>query len=300
MMRIRHALLSAAVSFTISLTLTPQVQAQTLFQKLFGFAGNAPVNQPLAQPRVQIPAHRFHRPTGTPNTSQSHAHQQDVDDEIGPPDSSGPYRTLCVRACDGYYFPLRHHAWRKNFSPDVKSCRLACGDEARLFYYPVDNGSPDTMVDLAGSKYSEMRHAFAYRKALAEGCTCKPAPWSAEETARHMNYAFTEAAQKAKDAAQSAGEHVDAEPASPVVSAEVPPTVVDAKDDKQVAQVEASAEKAPEPETYEPVRPPVQKVTARRKTPRQPRERVYVTGLRPALTPVYLPPRKYIWRGDVR
>ncbi len=292
-MRIRHALLSAAVSVTFSLTLTPPAQAQTLFQKLFGIGGNTGVNQPLAQPRMQIPAHRFHRSGGPSNTQQSHLrHQSDMDEEIGPPDSGGPYRTLCVRACDGYYFPLRHHALRKNFAPGVKSCRSACGDEARLFYYTEDNGSPNTMVDLSGRKYSETPHAFAYRKALSEACTCKPAPWSAEEAARHMNYAFTEAAQKAKDAAQLEGKYIEAKPAAAVANTESLVSPVDVKDNKPLALAEAVAEKALEPETYEPVRPAVQKVTARRKTFRQPRERVYVTGFRPTSTPVYLPQRK--------
>jgi hypothetical protein len=45
------------------------------------------------------------------------------------------------------------------------------------------------MVDLSGRSYASLPNAFRYRKALVEGCSCKPAPWSVEEAARHQGYA---------------------------------------------------------------------------------------------------------------
>jgi hypothetical protein len=44
------------------------------------------------------------------------------------------------------------------------------------------------MVDMRGQPYAQMPTAFVYRKKLVEGCTCKPAPWSAETAARHQGY----------------------------------------------------------------------------------------------------------------
>jgi hypothetical protein len=189
-LQLRYLILSWAVSCTCAIALAPPAEAQSFFQKLFGFgSGNAP--PPAAHvPARPLPSVRFQ------NRSERrwHPRSESAEEEIGPPDSGGPYRTVCVRACDGYYFPLRHNAWRRNFASDVKSCRNACGEEARLFYYPVNGGSTDAMTDLAGRPYSEMPYAFAYRKALVSGCTCKPAPWSREEVARHQSYAAEAAA----------------------------------------------------------------------------------------------------------
>lgn len=185
-LQVRHLLLSWAVSCTCSIALAPPAQAQSFFQKLFGFGSSAPAPDVRVQGRT-IPNHRFH------SRRFYQRPEPPEEDEFGPPDSGGPYRTMCVRACDGFYFPLRNNAMRRNFSSDVKSCRSACGDEARLYYYPENGGSVDTMTDLAGRAYKDMPQAFAYRKTLVSGCTCKPAPWSREEAARHLGYAVAEA-----------------------------------------------------------------------------------------------------------
>lgn len=146
----------------------------------------------MARPQARhIPAYRF-RPRAAPRHAPRQDAAEDDDAIIGPPDSGGPYRTMCVRACDGFYFPLRHNARRRNFAQDARSCRAACGDEAKLFYYPVHAGSVQTMVDLAGRPYKDLPVAFGYRKALVDGCTCKPAPWTYQEAARHRSYAEEE------------------------------------------------------------------------------------------------------------
>ena len=183
-MRIRQALTSCAVSISFSISMAPPAVAQSFFQKLFGLGGNQPVPRAPARPQIHtIPSHRFeYRPRPFQQSYPA------SDDEIGPPDSGGPYRTMCVRSCDGFYFPLRHDAKRRNFVSDANSCRAACGTEARLFYYSLNGGSTETMVDLAGRKYKDLPHAFGYRKALVQGCACKPVPWSYEEVARHRQY----------------------------------------------------------------------------------------------------------------
>lgn len=184
-MRIRQALASCALSITMSIALAPPAVAQSFFQKLFGLGGGQSAPQMPVRPQTQtIPSHRFdYRPR-----PYQQSRPDDVDGEIGPPDSGGPYRTMCVRSCDGYFFPLRHNAKRRNFESDAKSCRAACGTEARLFYYSLNGGSTESMIDLAGRKYKELPHAFGYRKALVQGCACKPVPWSYEEAARHRQY----------------------------------------------------------------------------------------------------------------
>jgi hypothetical protein len=129
--------------------------------------------------------------------AQTVAHRQAVDEFRGqttlPVDAlalekAGPYTTMCVRSCDGFYFPLHQREHPQNFPRDAKSCSSECGSEARLFYFPFHTGKPATMIDLAGRKYADEPYAFAFRRSIVQGCACRPAPWSREAAARHQKY----------------------------------------------------------------------------------------------------------------
>lgn len=125
------------------------------------------------------------------------------DDDYGTRGSSGwqedlnVYATMCVRLCDGFYFPISHGVRRGRLYQDSRSCMRRCDGEARLFYYKTDGGSVEMMVDMAGRAYADLPNAFRYRKALVNGCACKPAPWSVEAKAQHQGYAAQAAQNKA-------------------------------------------------------------------------------------------------------
>src|SRR4029079_1162684 len=63
---------------------------------------------------------------------------------------AGTYRTLCVRMCDGFYFPVSSATNGAGLSRDADACNASCGVEARLFYYPNAGGDIESMVDLTG------------------------------------------------------------------------------------------------------------------------------------------------------
>lgn len=194
-MRIRTALVFSLGTFCVALSAAPMASAQSFFQKMFG-ASPSPIAVPGPVPRMRavIPHSRFQSRAMLRNAQSRRRVLDEAEEVIGPPDSGGPYKTMCVRTCDGFYFPLRHNARRKNFASDAKSCRNACGSQGKLFYYPLrDAAGPDAMVDLAGHKYAELATAFAYRKKLMDGCACKPDPWSYEEARRHQSYADQQA-----------------------------------------------------------------------------------------------------------
>jgi hypothetical protein len=92
------------------------------------------------------------------------------------PSDSGTYRTLCVRLCDGFYFPISFATSHAGLRRDADQCTARCGDAARLFYHPNPGGDVDGMKDLAGRAYSTLPTAFKYRKTLVEGCGCRPQP----------------------------------------------------------------------------------------------------------------------------
>ncbi len=88
----------------------------------------------------------------------------------------GTYRTLCVRTCDGYYFPISFKVTRAKFNTDSIACLQRCtGGEARLFVHRNPGQKLSGAVDLRGNRYVDLDNAFRYRKELVEGCGCKPA-----------------------------------------------------------------------------------------------------------------------------
>jgi hypothetical protein len=87
----------------------------------------------------------------------------------------GRYQTLCVRACDGYYFPLSYETGAENFSRDQAQCQSQCPG-AKLYYQPTDNPNPERMTSLSGEDYKDMPNAFKFRKVGANGtpqCGCQ-------------------------------------------------------------------------------------------------------------------------------
>jgi hypothetical protein len=87
----------------------------------------------------------------------------------------GSYRTLCVRACDGYYFPISFSASGDALRRDENACRALCpGQDVAIYVQrnPGDEGGP--MVSLAGEPYTALSTAFRYRSAYDRGCTCGP------------------------------------------------------------------------------------------------------------------------------
>lgn len=90
--------------------------------------------------------------------------------------SRGTYRTLCVRTCDGFYFPISFSTVPNRFQDDAATCQAMCpGTESKLFYYPNPGGGPETMTALDGQSYSSLDTAFKYRTSYDPACTCRPA-----------------------------------------------------------------------------------------------------------------------------
>jgi hypothetical protein len=87
--------------------------------------------------------------------------------------AGGTYRTLCVRTCDGYYFPISYSTTRKHFSADEAICQQLCpAGEADLYYHALGTQGPEDMLSLEGAPYSGLPGAFRYRTALDGSCTC--------------------------------------------------------------------------------------------------------------------------------
>jgi Protein of unknown function (DUF2865) len=92
------------------------------------------------------------------------------------------YRTVCVRLCDGYYFPVSFSTLPNHFQRDAQVCQSQCAAPAELFYHQNPGGAMEQAISANSQQpYSSLKTAFRYRKEFVQGCSCKqveykPAP----------------------------------------------------------------------------------------------------------------------------
>ena len=99
--------------------------------------------------------------------------------DLGAP--SGTYRTVCVRTCDGAYFPVSFATYQARFQDDEKTCKALCpATEATLFAYRNPGEDINQAVSLSGQPYSSLPNAFKFRTEFNASCACKAAgqTWS--------------------------------------------------------------------------------------------------------------------------
>lgn len=100
------------------------------------------------------------------------------------------FRTLCVRLCDGFYWPISHATRRDRIGIDAKKCDRSCPGQSRLFMHRNPGEDVYDMVDLDGRPYRKLPAAFLYRTQYLADCTCRPHPWEEEALARHRSYSL--------------------------------------------------------------------------------------------------------------
>jgi hypothetical protein len=99
--------------------------------------------------------------------------------DLGP--QSGTYRTVCVRTCDGGYFPISFATVPARFPDDERTCKALCpAAEANLFTYRNPGEDINQAVSINGQPYASSPNAFRYRQEFNPSCACKAAgqTWS--------------------------------------------------------------------------------------------------------------------------
>jgi len=156
--------------------------------------------------------------------------------EFGP--QSGTFRTVCVRTCDGAYFPVSFATVQARFPDDEKTCKALCpATEANLFTYRNPGEDINQAVSVSGQPYTALPNAFKFRSEFNPSCACKAAgqTWSealksvedkaaaeqqgdiivTEESAKKMQ-------QRAQPAAKTAAARKGAAPAATTAAAPAP------------------------------------------------------------------------------
>ena len=94
--------------------------------------------------------------------------------DLGP--QSGTYRTVCVRTCDGGYFPISFATVPARFGDDEKSCKALCpATEANLYAYRNPGEDINQAVSTSGQPYTSSPNAFRFRQEFNPSCSCKAA-----------------------------------------------------------------------------------------------------------------------------
>lgn len=88
--------------------------------------------------------------------------------------SYGTVRTLCVRTCDGYYFPVSFSARKRSLEADAQACQNLCpGTEIKLYYHRAADETSNDMVSVSdGTPYTSLPNAYAFRRTFNANCTC--------------------------------------------------------------------------------------------------------------------------------
>lgn len=110
------------------------------------------------------------------------------------------YRTMCVRLCDGYYFPISFSTLESRFRDDETKCKEQCAAPAELYIYRNPGEEVENMVSLDRKPYTSLKTAFLNRKHYIKGCSCKAEEYSPQDIAQAEQALGKQASSKAAGA----------------------------------------------------------------------------------------------------
>lgn len=87
----------------------------------------------------------------------------------------GGMRTICVRKCDGFYFPISFSTTSDYFQTDAETCQRLCpASEVELYAYDTMSQQPDDAVSAMTSEpLKAMPNAFKFRTQFDQSCSCR-------------------------------------------------------------------------------------------------------------------------------
>ena len=127
-------------------------QPRGFFDTLFGAPPPPPQSSPLPDDQAVLP----------PPTSQ----------EATP---SGGAKAVCVKTCDGGFFPVSYSATRGRLGSLAQRCQALCPNAETTLYTYSPGKDIDDAVSIDGRPYKDLANADKFRTKFDASCTCKPA-----------------------------------------------------------------------------------------------------------------------------
>ncbi len=104
----------------------------------------------------------------------------------------GTYRTVCVRTCDGFYFPISYSTVPSRFGADAQACQQLCpAAPVALYTYHNPGEEIEQAVSVDGAPYTALPSAFRYRKEVVTGCSCRRPGETWAQTLRSADDCYT-------------------------------------------------------------------------------------------------------------
>jgi hypothetical protein len=101
-------------------------------------------------------------------------------------------QALCVRSCDGGFFPLNISARGAPDSELQDLCQALCPNTQVQLFTRNPNGDIDTAMGADGTAYRDLPNALKYTKTFDASCTCKPPNQSWVEALAHAEQVLDE------------------------------------------------------------------------------------------------------------
>jgi hypothetical protein len=84
------------------------------------------------------------------------------------------YRTICVRTCDGYYFPISSNGSQRRLKVDQAVCQsMYAPGAAEIYYYRYPSDDVSLAVSMDGHQYGKQPFAFSYRSTFDASCAAE-------------------------------------------------------------------------------------------------------------------------------
>ncbi len=93
--------------------------------------------------------------------------------DVNPSEARAGSQAVCVRSCDGSFFPVSYTASSGRLEGLEDMCRALCPNaEVSLYTYPA-SGQIEQAVSISGARYVDSPNALKYRQSLDPNCTCR-------------------------------------------------------------------------------------------------------------------------------
>ncbi len=85
-------------------------------------------------------------------------------------------RPVCVRLCDGFFFPVGSLSGRGPIANEAASCAAQCPDApAGLYFLAAGSDKIEDAVSASGQRYTALPVSLRYRTVLDSACACRRA-----------------------------------------------------------------------------------------------------------------------------
>ena len=109
-------------------------------------------------------------------------------------DPNGRYRSVCVRLCDGFFYPISYATYAIQLAQEAQQCQSSCAAPAELYVYRNPGQEIEQAISLNGSAYMDLPVALRFRKEYVQGCSCKQAEYNPTDIEAANKRAEAEAA----------------------------------------------------------------------------------------------------------